>query len=167
MDSDTTSGRGAHVELLGRFAAGDADILIGTQMVAKGLNFPNVTLSAVVDADMSLYTGDFRSAERTFSLITQVAGRAGRAEKPGFAVIQTLSPQNDVIEAAAAQDYWAFYENEISLRKALGQPPFCRMVLITLSSPLENECASGRTPPGSADADIAGRSICGFGLQTC
>ncbi len=143
MDSDTTSGRGAHVELLGRFAAGDADILIGTQMVAKGLNFPNVTLSAVVDADMSLYTGDFRSAERTFSLITQVAGRAGRAEKPGFAVIQTLSPQNDVIEAAAAQDYWAFYENEISLRKALGQPPFCRMVLITLSSPLENDARQG------------------------
>ena len=139
MDSDTTSGRGAHMELLGTFAAGEADILIGTQMIAKGLNFPNVTLSAVVDADMSLYTGDFRSAERTFSLITQVAGRAGRAEKPGFAVIQTLSPQNDVIEAAANQDYWAFYENEIVLRKALNQPPFCRMVLLTLSSPLEDE----------------------------
>ena len=105
-------------------------------MVAKGLNFPNVTLSAVVDADMSLYTGDFRSAERTFSLITQVAGRAGRAEKPGFAVIQTLSPQNDVIETAAHQDYWAFYEKELALRQALRQPPFYRMVQLTLSSPV-------------------------------
>lgn len=143
MDSDTTSGRGAHMELLGSFAAGEADFLIGTQMIAKGLNFPNVTLSAVVDADMSLYTGDFRSAERTFSLITQVAGRAGRAEKPGFAVIQTLAPQNDVIEAAAAQDYWAFYENEIALRRAMNQPPFCRMVLLTLSSPIENDARQG------------------------
>ncbi len=143
MDSDTTAGRGSHMELLGSFAAGEADILIGTQMIAKGLNFPNVTLSAVVDADMSLYTGDFRSAERTFSLITQVAGRSGRAEKPGFAVIQTLSPQNDVIEAAAEQDYWAFYENEIALRRALGQPPFCRMILVTLSSPLENDARQG------------------------
>ena len=143
MDSDTVSGRGAHLELLGRFAAGEADILIGTQMVAKGLNFPNVTLSAVVDADMSLYTGDFRSAERTFSLITQVAGRAGRAEKPGFAVIQTLSPQNDVIETAAHQDYWAFYEKELALRQALRQPPFYRMVQLTLSSPVENDVWHG------------------------
>ncbi len=143
MDSDTTSGRGSHMELLGSFAAGEADILVGTQMIAKGLNFPNVTLSAVVDADMSLYTGDFRSAERTFSLITQVAGRAGRAEKPGFAVIQTLSPQNDVIEAAAEQDYWTFYENEIALRQALRQPPLCRMVLITLSAALEDDARQG------------------------
>ena len=139
MDSDTTSGRGAHMELLGRFAAGEADILIGTQMIAKGLNFPNVTLSAVVDADMSLYTADFRSAERTFSLITQVVGRSGRAEKPGFAVIQTLSPQNDVIQAAAEQDYWSFYEGEIALREALYQPPFCRMVQITLTAAVEND----------------------------
>lgn len=143
MDSDTTSGRGAHMELLGRFAAGEADILIGTQMIAKGLNFPNVTLAAVIDADMGLYSGDFRSTERTFSLITQVAGRAGRAEKPGFAVIQTVSPQNDVIEAASRQDYWDFYESEIMLRRVLMQPPFCRMILLTLSSPIENDARQG------------------------
>jgi len=143
MDSDTTSGRGAHMELLGRFAAGEADILIGTQMIAKGLNFPNVTLSAVVDADMGLYSGDFRSTERTFSLITQVAGRAGRAEKPGFAVIQTVSPQNDVIEAASRQDYWDFYESEILLRRALQQPPFCKLILLTLSAAVENDARQG------------------------
>jgi primosomal protein N' (replication factor Y) len=138
MDSDTTAVRGAHMELLGRFAAGDADILIGTQMIAKGLNFPNVTLSAVVDADMGLYTGDFRSSERTFSLITQVAGRSGRAEKPGFAVIQTVSPENDVILSAAKQDYWEFYGGEIAIRQAMNLPPFCRMAQITVASPIED-----------------------------
>ena len=123
MDSDTAQGRDAHETILSRFAAGEADVLVGTQMIAKGLDFPNVTLSAVIDADMSLYTGDFRACEQTFSLITQVIGRSGRAEKHGYAVIQTANPQNEVIRFASMQDYPAFFESEIAIRRSLRLPP--------------------------------------------
>lgn len=123
MDSDTAQSRDAHETILSRFAMGDADVLVGTQMIAKGLDFPNVTLSAVIDADMSLYTGDFRACEQTFSLITQVIGRSGRAEKHGYAVIQTANPQNEVIRFASMQDYPAFFESEIAIRKSLRLPP--------------------------------------------
>lgn len=134
MDTDTTSTKLAYDRLLGRFRAGEADILLGTQMVTKGHDFPNVTLVGVLLADMSLYVDDFRAAERTFSLLTQVIGRAGRAEKRGRAVIQTNNPDNEVIRLACAQDYPAFYAREEALRRALVFPPFCDIVLLTLSS---------------------------------
>ncbi len=124
MDADTTEGRATHEKLLEDFARGKADILLGTQMVAKGLDFDNVTLVGVLDADLSLYCGDYYAQERTFSLMTQVVGRAGRRDKPGRAVIQTYTPENPVIRAAAAQDYDSFYQQEILSRRALKAPPF-------------------------------------------
>ena len=124
MDADTTEGRVSHEKLLDSFAKGKADILLGTQMVAKGLDFDNVTLVGVLDADLSLYCGDYHATERTFSLLAQVVGRAGRRDKPGRAVIQTYTPQHPVISAAAEQDYDAFYRQEILTRQALKAPPF-------------------------------------------
>ena len=124
MDADTTEGRTSHEKLLESFAKGKADILLGTQMVAKGLDFDNVTLVGVLDADLSLYCGDYHASERTFSLLAQVVGRAGRRDKPGRAVIQTYTPEHPVIRAAAEQDYEAFYKQEIIARRALKAPPF-------------------------------------------
>ena len=124
MDADTVSPTNPHEAVLSRFANEDVDVLIGTQMVAKGLNFPDVTLVGVVDADSSLYVDSFRSAETTFSLITQVVGRSGRGEKQGAAIIQTLTPRNSVLLQAAAQDYDAFYETELPLRRLRSCPPF-------------------------------------------
>ena len=124
MDADTTEGRVSHEKLLDSFAKGKADILLGTQMVAKGLDFDNVTLVGVLEADLSLYCGDYHATERTFSLLAQVVGRAGRRMRPGRAVIQTYTPEHPVIQAAAAQDYDAFYEQEILTRQALKAPPF-------------------------------------------
>ena len=108
MDADTTTGRTTHEKLLDSFAKGGAAILLGTQMVAKGLDFDNVTLVGVLDADLSLYCGDYHAQERTFSLLAQVVGRAGRRNKPGRAVIQTYHPDHPVILTAAAQDYQSF-----------------------------------------------------------
>lgn len=125
MDMDTTAGKFAHERLLGAFGRGEYDMLVGTQMVAKGLDFPNVTLVGVLSADQSLYTGDYRAAERTFSLLTQVVGRAGRGRLSGRAVIQTQTPENETIRLAAAQDYEAFYLREMELRQSLLYPPFC------------------------------------------
>ncbi len=130
MDMDTTMSRFAHQRAFEAFARGDYDIMIGTQMVAKGLDFPNVTLVGVLAADQSLYGEDFRSFERTFSLITQVVGRCGRAEKPGRAVIQTFTPENRILALAAAQDYKAFYTEEISYRRVGLYPPFCDIVCV-------------------------------------
>lgn len=128
MDMDTTMSRFAHQRGFEAFARGDYDIMVGTQMVAKGLDFPNVTLVGVLTADQSLYGEDFRSFERTFSLITQVVGRCGRAEKPGRAIIQTFTPENRILALAAAQDYKAFYAEEIGYRRIGLYPPFCDMV---------------------------------------
>ncbi|MBE6929314.1 MAG: primosomal protein N' [Ruminococcaceae bacterium] len=139
MDSDTTAGKNTHSELLTRFGAGEADVLVGTQMVTKGLNFPNVTLVGVVDADMSLHGWEYTCGEDTFNLITQVVGRAGRSEKPGRAVIQTAAPMNSVITAAAAQDYRRFYEEEIELRRVLRQPPYARLVQFMVSGVIDEE----------------------------
>ncbi len=116
--------RVSHEKLLEAFRAGQAQILLGTQMIAKGLDFENVTLAGVLDADLSLYSGDFRAGERTFSLLTQAVGRSGRRDKAGRAVIQTYTPENRVIQAAASQDYEAFYRYEIEMRQALMAPPF-------------------------------------------
>lgn len=133
MDTDTVSAAHPHEELLERFRKERIPVLVGTQMVAKGLDFENVTLVGVVAPDLSLYVDDFRAGERTFSLLTQVVGRAGRGEKQGRAVIQTFTPKNDVIRRAALQDYDGFYEGEIELRRLRGDPPFGQHVVITAS----------------------------------
>ncbi|WRS26867.1 primosomal protein N' [Oscillospiraceae bacterium MB08-C2-2] len=127
IDVDTTMQRFSHEKLFGAFAAGEYDIMIGTQMVAKGLNFPRVTLVGVVSADQSLFSGDFRSFERSFSLLTQVVGRCGRGELPGRAFIQTFTPDNRIIELAAIQDYRSFFEEEILSRRIHLYPPFCQL----------------------------------------
>ena len=133
MDMDTTSTKGAHTEILESFREKKADILLGTQMVTKGHDFPAVTLVGVVNADSSLYLEDYRAAEKTFSMLTQVVGRAGRGDDAGIAVVQTANPDSEVIRLAAAQDYKTFYEKEIRLRKALVFPPFCDIAVLTLS----------------------------------
>ncbi len=139
MDADTTTQKSAYSDLLTSFREHEADILLGTQMVTKGHDFPDVTLVGVLMADMSLYLDDYRAAERTFSMLTQVIGRAGRADKPGLAIIQTMNPEHDVLRRACAQDYEAFFREEIRLRKFLQFPPFCDIVLLTLQSPDEKE----------------------------
>ena len=139
MDADTTSGKMAYDAMLEDFREGRADILLGTQMVAKGHDFPRVTLVGVALADTSLYVSDFRAAERTFSLLTQVIGRAGRATDGGIAVIQTFAPNNETIRLACKQDYDSFYEGEIAIRRELSYPPFCDMVQLTLTADDEGE----------------------------
>ncbi len=133
MDADTISAAHSHEVLLDRFRRKNIPILLGTQMVAKGLDFPNVTLVGVVDGDLSLYTDNYRAAERTFSLLTQVVGRAGRGDKPGRAVIQTWTPDNDVITLAARQDYDTFYRQERQMRQMLRFPPFLDLFRLTVS----------------------------------
>lgn len=144
MDNDTTSGKGGHERLLNEFERTGADILVGTQMVAKGLDFPNVTLVGVISADTSLFADDFRAAERTFDLLEQVTGRAGRAEKEGRAIIQTYSPENSAVVLASKHCYRDFYNEEIKVRRAMNYPPFCDIVSIGFSGPDEQsvaECA--------------------------
>ncbi|MCL2249780.1 MAG: primosomal protein N' [Oscillospiraceae bacterium] len=138
MDADTTSRKDSHDRLLSEFRKKKAEILLGTQMVTKGLDFENVTLVGVVSADMSLYMSDYRAGEKTFSLITQVVGRSGRGEKPGRAVIQTFTPENRVITLASKQDYDGFYESEIELRKALGSPPVSDLIGLSVTGADEN-----------------------------
>ena len=139
MDADTITATQSHEVLLDRFRWKQVPILLGTQMVAKGLDFANVTLVGVVDGDLSLYADNYRAAERTFSLLTQVVGRAGRGEKLGRAVIQTWTPDNDVINLAARQDYDTFYEEEREMRRMLRFPPFLDLFRITLSGPEETQ----------------------------
>ncbi|MBO4265225.1 MAG: primosomal protein N' [Clostridia bacterium] len=138
MDADSVGAAGSYEDILSKFRCGDADILLGTQMVAKGHDFPNVTLVGIIDADGMLYLGDYRAAERAFSLLTQVIGRAGRAKKHGCAVLQTACPDNNVLKQAASQDYVAFYDTEIKLREALIFPPFCDIVEISVSDTDQN-----------------------------
>ena len=138
MDTDTVKAAGSHEALLEKFREEKIPIMVGTQMVTKGLNFENVTLIGVLSADQSLYCGDYRSGERTFSLITQVVGRSGRGKKPGRAVIQTFTPQNEIIRLAAAQDYDGFYQSEIQLRRLQHTPPFADIISITASGAEES-----------------------------
>lgn len=133
MDADTTATKFAHDRILSQFRQGEADILLGTQMVTKGHDFPGVTLVGVLLADASLYLDDYRANENTFSLLTQVIGRAGRGEKPGHAIIQTNNPDNEIIRMACEQNYEHFFASEIRLRKLLVFPPFCDIVLMTLT----------------------------------
>ena len=141
MDTDTVSATQSHEKLLSRFEKERIPVLVGTQMVAKGLDFENVTLVGVISADLSLYVDDYRAGERTFSLLTQVVGRSGRAKDPGFAIIQTTDPDNPVLNLAAAQDYDAFFEQEIAYRKLGLYPPFCGLCVVGFSGPKEIEVA--------------------------
>lgn len=135
FDRDTTRTKGAHRALLTRFAQGEVDVLVGTQMLAKGLDIPQVTLVGVVAADGLLNLADFRAGERAYQLLTQVAGRAGRGDEPGRVILQTYAPQHPVIEAVQHQHYGAFVKTELSERAALGYPPYGRLILLRLSSP--------------------------------
>lgn len=139
MDADTVSAVNTHEKLLSRFRDEKIPVLLGTQMVAKGLNFENVTLVGVLDADMSLYVGSYRAAETTFSMITQVIGRAGRGEKGGRALIQTMTPKNQVLLLAARQDYDAFYDFELPLRELRGCPPFLDYLTLTFHGRQEEQ----------------------------
>ena len=139
MDIDTVSKKNSHEQILEKFKNDNIDILIGTQMVVKGHHFPNVTLVGVIAADGSLNIDDFRANERTFQILTQVAGRAGRGEDKGRVIIQTYNPDNFSIECAKKQDYDLFYNTEISLRKQLKYPPFCDIILIGFTSVIEQE----------------------------
>jgi primosomal protein N' (replication factor Y) len=141
MDRDSTRRKGAHARLLRRFAGGEIDVIVGTQMIAKGHDFPRVTLVGVISADQSLGLPDFRAAERTFQLLTQVAGRAGRGELPGRVVVQAFDPEHAVLELAARQDYEAFFDREIRYRAALRYPPIAALVRIVVHDPDEGRVA--------------------------
>ena len=141
MDQDSTAAKDAHEKLLAKFADHEYDIMVGTQMVAKGLDFEDVTLVGVLGIDSLLFAQGFRAYENVFSLITQVVGRSGRAKDPGFAIIQTTDPDNPVLNLAAAQDYDAFFEQEIAYRKLGLYPPFCGLCVIGFAGPKEIEVA--------------------------
>lgn len=141
MDQDTTAAKDAHEKLLAKFARHEYDIMVGTQMVAKGLDFEDVTLVGVLGVDSLLFAQGFRAYETVFSLVTQVVGRSGRAKDPGFAIIQTTDPDNPVLNLAAAQDYDAFFEQEIAYRKLGLYPPFCGLCVVGFAGPKESEVA--------------------------
>jgi primosomal protein N' (replication factor Y) (superfamily II helicase) len=139
MDADTTSRKNSHQEILDKYRRREANVLIGTQMISKGLDFPDVTLVGVITADTSLNLPDFRAGERTFQMIAQVAGRSGRASKKGRVIVQTYSPEHYSIEYARYHDYKGFYEQEIMLRRELAYPPFSTIANILISGTIEDE----------------------------
>jgi len=143
MDTDTVNAVNTHEKILDQFREERIPVLIGTQMVAKGLNLPEVTLVGVLDADLSLYTGGYRAGETTFNMLTQVVGRAGRGEAEGRAVIQTLVPEHQVIRLAARQDYDGFYDLEINLRRVQNAPPFGDIALVTVTGQEETAVLRG------------------------
>lgn len=150
MDVDTTRRKGAHARILGGFARRESNVLVGTQMIGKGLDLPGVTLVGVVAADTSLGLPDFRAGERTFAMLAQVAGRAGRGNRPGEVIIQTYNPDHYSVVAASRHDYRTFYEQESAFRRAAGYPPFGELVLFTLAGPEERRVRE-------AAAELAGR----------
>jgi primosomal protein N' (replication factor Y) len=139
-DRDVTGGKEAHEQILQRFSHHEADILVGTQMIAKGLDFPLVTLVGVVSADTGLHMPDFRAPERSFQLLTQVAGRAGRSSLPSRVVVQTYTPEHYAVQAAAGHDYHRFYDQELQFRESACYPPFARLVRFVFSSESERAC---------------------------
>jgi primosomal protein N' (replication factor Y) len=169
LDRDTVSGKRQYEQILRDFREGSYDILVGTQMIAKGHDIPNVTLVGVISADIGLGMPDFRAAERTFQLLTQVAGRAGRGSVPGTVLVQTINPDHYAVRMAAAQDYQAFYEKELAFRRALHYPPFSAMANVLVRSEqkesalrMSTELAVLLTPPpeklrilGPAEAPVA------------
>jgi primosomal protein N' (replication factor Y) len=148
MDSDTSGRRGERARIFTALARGEIDILVGTQMVTKGFDFPGVTMVGVINADLALNLPDFRSAERTFQLLTQVAGRAGRGERHGRVLIQTYAPSHYSISAARDQDYERFMRRELTLRRELGYPPFMRLALVRIEG--ENAPAATRVAAQAA-----------------
>jgi primosomal protein N' (replication factor Y) len=163
MDADTMAERGAHERVLGAFRKKHIDVLIGTQMIAKGLDFPDVTLVGVVSADTGLFVPDYRAAERTFQLLHQVAGRAGRGEKAGTVVIQTFCPDNYAVQAAANNDYASFVQQELGFRKVTGYPPFARLLRVLAEARTEVEAqqlltAAVQPLRGLADVEVLGPS---------
>ena len=158
MDVDTTGGKWSHRDILERVRSGETDILLGTQMIAKGLDFPRVTLVGVINADIGLHLPDFRSCERTFQLLSQVAGRAGRGRLAGEVVIQTYVPDHYVVRAAVAHDYHGFVERELAARTEPAYPPGVRMARIVLSSPVQADALSAAQ---SLEAWLAGRTAAG------
>ncbi|MCX7935062.1 MAG: helicase-related protein, partial [Planctomycetota bacterium] len=167
MDADTMTGRDIHGRSLAAFAAGEYDILLGTQMVAFGLDFPRVTLVGVVLADESLDLPDFRAAERVFQLVTQVVGRAGRADRPGRAVIQAFRPEHFAVQCALRQDHAAFAERELANRQAMGYPPFGRLARIVARSADPRACASRLLEVGTALRRAAPRPGMLLGPTAC
>lgn len=163
MDFDTTRSKDSYEQILSAFANQEADILIGTQMIVKGHDFPNVTLVGILAADLSMYVNDYRASERTFQLLTQAAGRAGRGEEPGEVVIQTYNPGHYSIITAQRQDYEAFYEAEISYRKLLSYPPVSHMVVMLITAEKEEEASQAalRLAKLIAKAEIEGLQIIG------
>ena len=159
MDRDTVRRRGAHETMLRAFAAREIDVLVGTQMIAKGHDFPNVTLVGVVSADQTLGLPDFRAGERTFQLLTQVAGRAGRGRRPGRVIVQGFDPGHPVLAEAAAQDYEAFYAREILYRRALRYPPLTALVEIVVSDPDEVKAWRGAQRVADALASEGGSRL--------
>ena len=143
MDTDTVNAVNTHEKILEKFQKERIPVLIGTQMVAKGLNLPDVTLVGVLDADLNLYTGGYRAGETTFNMLTQVVGRAGRGESEGRAVIQTLVPEHQVIRLAAQQDYNGFYELEVNLRRVQNAPPFGDIAVVTVTGQEETAVLRG------------------------
>ncbi len=154
MDVDTTSGKWSHQEILGRVERGEVDILLGTQMISKGLDFPRVTLVGVINADVGMHLPDFRSSERTFQLLSQVAGRAGRGSLGGEVFIQTFLPEHYVLQAALKHDYMGFARKEMSQRQNPAYPPFVRLVNVVINSP-DNECAADNIEMATRFLDLA------------
>ncbi len=155
MDSDTTSARGSHERILSALGRGEIDILVGTQMITKGHDFPDVTLVGVVSADTTLNMPDFRAAERTFQILTQVAGRSGRGEQPGTVVIQTLNPSHYAIQRTREHDFANFYEDEIALRRDLQYPPFSRMINLIVSGTAKDQVEKGAARLGQKAKKLA------------
>jgi primosomal protein N' (replication factor Y) len=141
MDSDMMTRKTLYREILGAFRVGKIDILVGTQMIAKGLHFPNVTLVGIIHADMALHLPDFRAGERTFQLLVQVAGRAGRGDVEGEVVVQTFTPHKEAIQYARQHDFIGFYEQEIEFREELMYPPVSRLICITTRSRSETKAS--------------------------
>ena len=165
MDTDTVSAVNTHEKILGRFSEERIPVLIGTQMVAKGLNLPHVTLVGVLDADMSLYSSSYRGAETTFNILTQVVGRAGRGETAGQAVIQTLVPEHAVLQLAAKQDYDGFYDMEIRMRKVQNCPPFADLAEVTFTG--QEEAAVLRGAAKFRESLLTCLKLPDYQLETC
>jgi primosomal protein N' (replication factor Y) len=169
IDTDVARRRGDPAALLQSFGRGEADVLIGTQMIAKGLDFPRVTLVGVLDADVALHLPDFRAAERTFQLLVQVSGRAGRGTAPGEVLIQTCTPDHPAIAAAARRDLRTFLDHELDERRAAGYPPFTRLVALFFSAPDEGDVERVATAAADrvrADPEAAGVEVLGPAPQT-
>jgi len=164
MDRDTTTRKHSHHHILKRFDSGHIDILVGTQMIVKGHDFPGVTLVGVISADTSLHFPDFRASERTFQLLTQVAGRAGRGEFTGQVIIQTFNPDHYSILRAKEHDFLGFYREEIQFRKVLEYPPFCRLINFRLSGNSEKRTERVAEEMGKIGRDLLTKGY-GKGIQ--